>query len=209
MQVVFLGRDFPLYSSKIPAKPHHEQRGPPLEFPGHWTYPRMFAQPRLPSSGLGESGRCFLCRISQKTRPCEKSGGTARGGTDQRRDIVVQSLVNHGVDTIFAYPGGARMELHQALARSETDPRDPAPPRAGRRVRRPGLRARHRPGRRLHGHQRPRATNLVTAIADAKLESIPLLAITGQVPTAVIGTDAFQETPIVEVCRSVTSTTTW
>ena len=50
----------------------------------------------------------------------------------------------------------------------------------------------------------PGATNLVTSIADAKLDSIPLLAITGQVPTAVIGTDAFQETPIVEVCRSVT-----
>jgi acetolactate synthase-1/2/3 large subunit len=50
----------------------------------------------------------------------------------------------------------------------------------------------------------PGATNLVTAIADAKLDSIPLLAITGQVGTPVIGTDAFQETPIVEVCRSVT-----
>src|SRR4029077_18636806 len=50
----------------------------------------------------------------------------------------------------------------------------------------------------------PGATNLVTAIADAKLDSIPLLAITGQVPTHVIGTDAFQETPIVEVCRGIT-----
>lgn len=50
----------------------------------------------------------------------------------------------------------------------------------------------------------PGATNLVTAIADAKLDSIPLIAITGQVKTAVIGTDAFQETPIVEVCRGIT-----
>ena len=50
----------------------------------------------------------------------------------------------------------------------------------------------------------PGATNLVTAIADAKLDSIPLIAITGQVPTKVIGTDAFQETPIVEVCRGIT-----
>ena len=50
----------------------------------------------------------------------------------------------------------------------------------------------------------PGATNLVTAIADAKLDSIPLIAITGQVPTSVIGTDAFQETPIVEVCRGIT-----
>jgi acetolactate synthase-1/2/3 large subunit len=44
----------------------------------------------------------------------------------------------------------------------------------------------------------------VTAIADAKLDSIPLIAITGQVKTAVIGSDAFQETPIVEVCRGIT-----
>ena len=50
----------------------------------------------------------------------------------------------------------------------------------------------------------PGATNLVTAIADAKLDSIPLIAITGQVRTHVIGTDAFQETPIVEVCRGIT-----
>ena len=50
----------------------------------------------------------------------------------------------------------------------------------------------------------PGATNLVTAIADAKLDSMPMLAMTGQVGTPVIGTDAFQETPIVEVCRSVT-----
>ena len=45
---------------------------------------------------------------------------------------------------------------------------------------------------------------MVTAIADAKLDSIPLIAITGQVPTKVIGSDAFQETPIVEVCRGIT-----
>src|SRR5690606_11499642 len=50
----------------------------------------------------------------------------------------------------------------------------------------------------------PGATNLVTAIADAKLDSIPMVIITGQVPTKVIGTDAFQETPIVEVCRGIT-----
>ena len=50
----------------------------------------------------------------------------------------------------------------------------------------------------------PGATNLVTSIADAKLDSVPLIAITGQVPQAVIGSDAFQETPIVEVCRAIT-----
>ena len=50
----------------------------------------------------------------------------------------------------------------------------------------------------------PGATNLVTTLADAKMDSVPMVAITGQVPQAVIGTDAFQETPIVEVCRAIT-----
>jgi acetolactate synthase-1/2/3 large subunit len=120
-------------------------------------------------------------------------------------DIVVQSLVNHGVDTIFAYPGGATIPLHQALTRFRDKIRVILP--------------RHEQGGGFaaQGYARstgkvgvcmatsgPGATNLVTAIADAKLDSVPLLAITGQVGTPVIGTDAFQETPIVEVCRSVT-----
>ncbi len=50
----------------------------------------------------------------------------------------------------------------------------------------------------------PGALNLVTGLADAKLDSLPIVAITGQVPTKVIGTDAFQETPMVEVCRAIT-----
>ena len=50
----------------------------------------------------------------------------------------------------------------------------------------------------------PGATNFVTCLADAKMDSIPIIAITGQVGTHVIGTDAFQETPIVEVCRGIT-----
>ena len=50
----------------------------------------------------------------------------------------------------------------------------------------------------------PGATNLVTGLADAKMDSVPLVAITGQVPTAVIGRDAFQETPIIEVTRQIT-----
>ena len=120
-------------------------------------------------------------------------------------DILVQSLVNHGVDIIFAYPGGCSMPLHQALTRFSDQIRTILP--------------RHEQGGAFaaQGYARstgkagvcmatsgPGATNLVTAIADAKLDSIPLIAITGQVPTHVIGTDAFQETPIVEVCRGIT-----
>lgn len=120
-------------------------------------------------------------------------------------DILVQSLVNHGVEVIFAYPGGCSMPLHQALTRYGQSIRTILP--------------RHEQGGAFaaQGYARstgkvgvvmatsgPGATNLVTAIADAKLDSIPLVCITGQVPTTVIGTDAFQETPIVEVCRGIT-----
>src|SRR4051794_24089876 len=120
-------------------------------------------------------------------------------------DILVQCLVNHGVDTVFAYPGGASMPIHQALTR------------VGDRVRTILPRHEQGGGFAAEGYARstgkvgvciatsgPGATNFVTCLADAKMDSTPLLAITGQVGTSVIGTDAFQETPIVETCRAVT-----
>jgi acetolactate synthase-1/2/3 large subunit len=120
-------------------------------------------------------------------------------------DIVVQSLVNHGVDTIFAYPGGAVIPLHQALTRFRDKLRVilPRHEQGGGFAAQGYARSTGRVGVCM-ATSGPGATNLVTAIADAKLDSIPLLAITGQVGTSIIGTDAFQETPIVEVCRSVT-----
>src|SRR6266436_5939003 len=120
-------------------------------------------------------------------------------------DILVQCLVNHGVDTVFAYPGGASMPIHQALTRVQSRLRTILP--------------RHEQGGGFmaEGYARstgkvgvciatsgPGATNFVTCLADAKMDSVPLVAITGQVGTAVIGSDAFQETPIVEVCRAIT-----
>lgn len=120
-------------------------------------------------------------------------------------DILVKSLVDHGVEVIFAYPGGASMPMHQSLTRFKDRLRTILP--------------RHEQGGSFaaQGYARstgkvgvcmatsgPGATNLVTGIADARLDSIPLIVITGQVPTAVIGSDAFQETPIVEVCRGIT-----
>jgi acetolactate synthase I/II/III large subunit len=120
-------------------------------------------------------------------------------------DILVQCLLHHGVDTVFAYPGGASMPIHQALTRFSSRLRTILP--------------RHEQGGGFaaEGYARstgrvgvcvatsgPGATNLVTCLADAKMDSVPLVAITGQVSTAVIGTDAFQETPIIEVCRAIT-----
>ena len=120
-------------------------------------------------------------------------------------DVVVQTLVNNGVDTIFAYPGGASMPLHQALTRFRDRVRVilPRHEQGGGFAAQGYARSTGRIGVCM-STSGPGATNLVTPLADAKLDSMPLLAITGQVGSAVIGTDAFQETPIVEVCRSVT-----
>jgi acetolactate synthase-1/2/3 large subunit len=120
-------------------------------------------------------------------------------------EILVQSLVNHGVDVIFAYPGGASMPLHQALTKFRDRIRTVLPrhEQGGGFAAQGYARTTGKPGVCM-ATSGPGATNLVTAIADAKMESIPLLAITGQVATPVIGTDAFQETPIVEVCRGIT-----
>jgi acetolactate synthase-1/2/3 large subunit len=120
-------------------------------------------------------------------------------------DILVECLVRNGVEVVFAYPGGASMPIHQSLTRVSDRLRTILP--------------RHEQGGGFaaEGYARttgrvgvcvatsgPGATNFVTCLADAKLDSVPIVAITGQVGTPVIGTDAFQETPIVEVCRGIT-----
>jgi acetolactate synthase-1/2/3 large subunit len=120
-------------------------------------------------------------------------------------DIAIQSLVNHGIDLIFAYPGGCSMPLHQALTRFKDKLRTilPRHEQGGGFAAQGVSRSTGKIGVCM-ATSGPGATNLVTAIADAKMDSIPLIAITGQVPTSVIGNDAFQETPIVEVCRGIT-----
>lgn len=120
-------------------------------------------------------------------------------------DILVQCLVNHGVEVVFAYPGGASMPLHQALTRFEKKLRTilPRHEQGGGFMAEGFARSTGRVGVCM-ATSGPGATNFVTCLADAKMDSVPLIAITGQVGTHVIGTDAFQETPIVEVCRAVT-----
>jgi acetolactate synthase-1/2/3 large subunit len=120
-------------------------------------------------------------------------------------DILVQSLVHHGVEVVFAYPGGASMPLHQSLTKYADKIRTilPRHEQGGAFAAQGYARSTGKPGV-VMATSGPGATNLVTAIADAKLDSVPLIAITGQVPTPVIGSDAFQETPIVEVCRGIT-----
>ncbi len=120
-------------------------------------------------------------------------------------DVLVESLVRHGVEVVFAYPGGASMPMHQALTRYRDQIRTilPRHEQGGVFAAEGYARATGRPGV-VMATSGPGALNLVTGLADAKLDSVPLVAITGQVPRHVIGTDAFQETPMVEVSRAIT-----
>jgi len=121
--------------------------------------------------------------------PQDETGPAMKGA-----DVLVACLEREGVDVVFAYPGGASMELHQALTRSE-------------KIRTILPRHEQGGGFMAHGYARatgkagvcmatsgPGATNLVTCIADAFMDSIPLIAITGQVFQEFIGKSAFQET---------------
>ena len=120
-------------------------------------------------------------------------------------DILVKCLADHGVEVLFAYPGGASMPLHQALTRYADKMRTilPRHEQGGVFAAQGYARATGKPGVAM-ATSGPGATNMVTAIADAKLDSVPVICITGQVPSHVIGTDAFQENPIVEICRGIT-----
>ena len=111
-------------------------------------------------------------------------------------DIVIKCLENEGVEVVFGYPGGASMELHQSLTRSKKIrtilPRHEQGEAFAAEA---YARACGRPGVCL-ATSGPGATNLVTGIADAFMDSVPLIAITGQVPRPMIGKNAFQETDV-------------
>jgi acetolactate synthase-1/2/3 large subunit len=111
-------------------------------------------------------------------------------------EILVACLEREQVDTIFAYPGGASMEIHQALTRSKKIRTVlPRHEQGGAFAADGYARATGRVGVCM-ATSGPGATNLVSGIADAYMDSVPLVAITGQVPQAMIGKGAFQETDI-------------
>ncbi len=113
-------------------------------------------------------------------------------------DILVQALEREGVEVIFAYPGGASMEIHQSLTRSKIRTILPRHEQGGSFAAEGYARATGKAGVCM-STSGPGATNLVTAIADAYLDSCPLIAITGQVNQNMIGRGAFQETDIIGV----------
>ena len=118
--------------------------------------------------------------------------------------MVVQALQDQGVDTLFGYPGGAVLPIYDAifhqtkvrhvLVRHEQGAAHAAEGYA-RSTGKPGV---------LLVTSGPGATNAVTGLTDALMDSIPLVCITGQVPTHLIGSDAFQECDTVGITRHCT-----
>lgn len=108
-------------------------------------------------------------------------------------ELIVRLLERQGVRTIAGIPGGAILPLYDALSGSEIIHHVLARHEQGAGFMAQGMaRVSGRP-EVCFASSGPGATNLVTAIADAKLDSIPMVIITGQVPLSMIGTDAFQE----------------
>ncbi|MFH1067419.1 MAG: biosynthetic-type acetolactate synthase large subunit [bacterium] len=130
-------------------------------------------------------------KTTKKSSSSEKAPAAIKGA-----QVVIQCLEREGVDLVFAYPGGASIELHQALVQSK-------------KIRTVLPRTEQGGGFMAHGYARstgkvgvcmatsgPGATNLVTTIADAYMDSVPMVAITGQVSQQFIGKSAFQEIDI-------------
>ncbi|MEL6486449.1 MAG: thiamine pyrophosphate-binding protein, partial [Pseudomonadota bacterium] len=118
--------------------------------------------------------------------------------------ILVRGLIDQGVEFVFGYPGGAVLPIYDELFGDE-------------RIRHILVRHEAGAGHAAEGYARatgkpgvvlvtsgPGATNAVTAIADAYMDSIPMVVLTGQVPTALIGTDAFQEADTIGITRHCT-----
>ncbi|MCB0402943.1 MAG: biosynthetic-type acetolactate synthase large subunit [Flavobacteriales bacterium] len=128
-----------------------------------------------------------------------------KGKTLSGAEAVAQCLIAEGVETLFGYPGGAIMPVYDALYDYQNELKH--------------VLARHEQGaiHAAQGYARstgkvgvciatsgPGATNLITGIADAQIDSTPLVCITGQVHSHLLGTDAFQETDVVGISMPVT-----
>ncbi len=118
--------------------------------------------------------------------------------------MVIKAVLDNGTDTIFGYPGGAVLPIYDALFQQN-------------QLRHILVRHEQGAGHAAEGYARstgkvgavlvtsgPGATNMVTALTDALMDSIPMVCVTGQVPSHLIGTDAFQEADVTGITRSCT-----
>lgn len=118
-------------------------------------------------------------------------------------EIIVEALLKEKVDTLFGYPGGAIMDVFDVLYESPINFILTRHEQAAAHAADGYARATGKIGVCI-ATSGPGATNLVTGIATAYMDSVPLLALTGQVPTPMIGNDAFQEADIVGITRPIT-----
>lgn len=136
---------------------------------------------------------------AQKISPAEKTGTSMSGA-----EMIVKSIIGEDVDTVFGYPGGAVLPVYDALFQQNA-------------LRHVLVRHEQAATHAAEGYARstgkvgvvlvtsgPGATNAVTGLTDAMLDSIPMVCITGQVPTHLIGSDAFQEADTTGITRSCT-----
>jgi acetolactate synthase-1/2/3 large subunit len=143
--------------------------------------------------------------LPMKPEPGEKRGATATPQHITGSEAVIRSLIAEGVETIFGYPGGAIMPIYDALYDFQDKVHH--------------ILVRHEQGatHAAQGYARtsgktgvvfatsgPGATNLVTGLADAFMDSTPMVCITGQVAAALLGTDAFQETDVIGITMPIT-----
>ncbi|GAB5373882.1 MAG: acetolactate synthase 3 large subunit [Acuticoccus sp.] len=137
--------------------------------------------------------------MSAGTELDERNHGRMSGA-----QMIIEAFKDHGVDTIFGYPGGAVLPIYDEIFQQDF-------------VRHILVRHEQGAGHMAEGYARstgrpgvmlvtsgPGATNAVTALADAMMDSIPLVCISGQVPTHLIGNDAFQECDTVGITRPCT-----
>ncbi len=136
----------------------------------------------------------------------ETAGGESDTGLIPGAQIVVQALKDQGVEVVFGYPGGAILPIYDWLPRAASNSIH-------------HVLVRHEQGavHAAEGYARssgkpgvvlvtsgPGVTNSITGLADAKMDSVPIILISGQVPTFMIGTDAFQEADSVGISRPCT-----
>ncbi len=120
-------------------------------------------------------------------------------------EAVIKCLLAEGVDTIFGYPGGAIMPVYDALFHYMKTLRHilPRHEQGGIHAAEGYARVLRKPGV-VMVTSGPGATNLITGLADAMLDSTPLVCISGQVTSSLLGTDAFQETDVISCTMAVT-----
>ncbi len=116
---------------------------------------------------------------------------------------LIESLEDQGVDIIFGMPGGANLPIYDELYSSKIRHILVRHEQSGAHMADGYARVKRRAGV-CFATSGPGATNLVTGICTAYMDSIPMVAITGQVPKAMIGRDAFQECDIIGICTSIT-----